>query len=394
MKYDVFVSYRRNSFESANLISEKLRSMGYNVFFDVETLRSGKFNEQLFEVIDNCNDFVLVLPPNALDRCADEDDWVRKEVTRAMSGNKNIIPVLLANFEWPNPMPIGMEELSNYQSIVAGEKEFFDMSMQRLAGYLKSKKHKDMRKFYKKFAIVVTSVMLLCCISGAVVVQMAKALCYDIAVSLTLEMDTLNALRQKQTNFNNFWTQYVKDMRNPNISPEDAAINTEFLNKQIQNLEHEVIFLQNINIEKYYDFTHFQGFLLNVYDIVPQNIAAFSSFYDVLFKMALDNIQYLKSVANAPLNPLTEFMVAKHFEGWGYPLKSLYYNYMAEISSMPKNAKEYYYENADFTFITDPTTLNKDQSEYEKLAAIEMEKYQNIANEIKLFMVGLGVDGE
>lgn len=63
MDYDVFISYRRSSFESANLIAEKLRSMGYRVFFDVETLRSGKFNEQLFQVIENCADFIVVLPP-------------------------------------------------------------------------------------------------------------------------------------------------------------------------------------------------------------------------------------------------------------------------------------------------------------------------------------------
>ena len=62
MKYNVFVSYRRTSFESANLIAEKMRSMGYSVFFDVETLRAGNFNEQLFDVIDNCDDFILVLP--------------------------------------------------------------------------------------------------------------------------------------------------------------------------------------------------------------------------------------------------------------------------------------------------------------------------------------------
>ncbi len=84
MKYDVFVSYRRSSFESANLIAEKMRSKGFSVFFDVETLRSGKFNEQLYDVIDNCNDFILVLPPNALDKCHNEEDWVRRELIRAM----------------------------------------------------------------------------------------------------------------------------------------------------------------------------------------------------------------------------------------------------------------------------------------------------------------------
>lgn len=83
-KYDIFISYRRNSYDSANLIATRLRAAGYTVFFDLESMRSGKFKEQLYNVIDNCTDFILVLPPNALDRCVNEDDWVRLEKFRAM----------------------------------------------------------------------------------------------------------------------------------------------------------------------------------------------------------------------------------------------------------------------------------------------------------------------
>lgn len=86
-KYDIFISYRRTGgFESANLIAEKLKGMGYSVFFDLESLRSGKFNEQLYLVIEQCRDFVVVLPDKALERCsnadgtANEEDWIRKEV--------------------------------------------------------------------------------------------------------------------------------------------------------------------------------------------------------------------------------------------------------------------------------------------------------------------------
>ena len=78
MKYNIFVSYRRTSAETANLIAVKLRGKGYNVFFDVESLRGGKFNEQLFDVIDRVDDVVVVLPAGALDSCLDEDDWLRK----------------------------------------------------------------------------------------------------------------------------------------------------------------------------------------------------------------------------------------------------------------------------------------------------------------------------
>ena len=107
--YDVFISYRRSSSESAQLIATHLRAAGYRVFIDVENLRSGKFNEQLYGVIDQCKDFLVILPENALDRCKDPEDWVRKEVIHAMKKGKNIIPVMLSGFSWPDPMPDGME---------------------------------------------------------------------------------------------------------------------------------------------------------------------------------------------------------------------------------------------------------------------------------------------
>lgn len=131
-KYDIFISYRRTAYETANLIATRLKAAGYSVFFDVETMRSGKFNEQLYDVIGQCKDFLLVLSPNALDRCKDKDDWVRLEACKAMECGKNIIPVMLNGFHWPEPMPNGMEELSNYQAIAANSVEYFDMAIKKL----------------------------------------------------------------------------------------------------------------------------------------------------------------------------------------------------------------------------------------------------------------------
>lgn len=93
--YDIFISYRRDAFEPANLFATRLKALGYRVFFDIETMNAGKFNEQLLDVISKCKDFILVLSPNALDRCEDEGDWVRREVMCAMEHKKNIIPIML-----------------------------------------------------------------------------------------------------------------------------------------------------------------------------------------------------------------------------------------------------------------------------------------------------------
>lgn len=91
-KYDIFISYRRDGGEfTAKILRDRLEKLGYSVFFDVESLRSGDFNTHLYSVIDECTDFLLVLSPNALDRCANEGDWVRQEVERALSKEKRFI---------------------------------------------------------------------------------------------------------------------------------------------------------------------------------------------------------------------------------------------------------------------------------------------------------------
>lgn len=139
MKYDVFISYRREGGEyTAKIIHDKLTGLGYNVFFDVESLRSGQFNTKLFSVIDECEDFISVLSPNSLDRCANENDWVRLEVAHAIRKGKNIVPVLLRGFQFPEKLPGDIEQL-RYQSGLEASTEFFDAFAKRLLEFLKTK---------------------------------------------------------------------------------------------------------------------------------------------------------------------------------------------------------------------------------------------------------------
>ena len=48
VKYDVFVSYRRTAYDTANLIAEKLRHAGYRVF--VEFSRCQRVNVKEYAV--------------------------------------------------------------------------------------------------------------------------------------------------------------------------------------------------------------------------------------------------------------------------------------------------------------------------------------------------------
>ncbi|VDN41935.1 unnamed protein product, partial [Dibothriocephalus latus] len=77
---DAFISYRRsNGSHLASLLKVHLESRGYRIFLDINSLPAGRFDYCLLNSVSRAINFILVLTPNALDRCLnDEDcnDWV------------------------------------------------------------------------------------------------------------------------------------------------------------------------------------------------------------------------------------------------------------------------------------------------------------------------------
>lgn len=143
--YQIFISYRREGGDVlAGRLHERFTRMGYRVFYDIESLRSGDFNTKLLEVIEECEDMLLVLPPGGLDRCVNEDDWVRQEVVHALKHQKNIIPVMMRNFTFPKVLPPDMEPLRNKNGITANM-EFFDAVIERIANSLLLSRVSDRR---------------------------------------------------------------------------------------------------------------------------------------------------------------------------------------------------------------------------------------------------------
>ena len=73
----IFISYRRNGGSIlGQLLSYRLREDGHDVFFDTESMKAGRFDEQLLQNIQECDIFLSLLTENALDRCVDEGDFV------------------------------------------------------------------------------------------------------------------------------------------------------------------------------------------------------------------------------------------------------------------------------------------------------------------------------
>lgn len=139
--YDVFISYRRDGGgATAGRINDMLTADGYSVSYDVDTLREGRFDEQLLVRIEQCQDFILVVDKNCFARTVDpatnpKDDWLWQELSYALRLKKNIIPVLLAGASFPKQLP---EDIDNVR-FCNGPKcvhEYFDSFYTKLKAFL------------------------------------------------------------------------------------------------------------------------------------------------------------------------------------------------------------------------------------------------------------------
>ena len=144
-QYDIFLSYRRKGgFETAKHIFDLLTRDGYRVSFDIDTLRSGDFDTQLLQRIDECTDFIVILNAGAFDRSIDptfdrNKDWLRIELAYALEKEKNIIPVMLNGFtEFPDNLPDDIAAVERKNGTQYNH-YYFDAFYNRLLRFLNSK---------------------------------------------------------------------------------------------------------------------------------------------------------------------------------------------------------------------------------------------------------------
>ena len=156
---DIFISYRRDGgYAVARLLYERFHNAGLSVFLDLEELRAGPFNEKLYEAIDQSENFVLVLPAESLERCQHESDWLRLEVEYAIQKKKNIIPVMMSGFHFPENLPTSMQILPFFNGVQLSI-EYFDASVHKIMTMLRgvdietpavnlNERHEDVRYYY------------------------------------------------------------------------------------------------------------------------------------------------------------------------------------------------------------------------------------------------------
>ncbi|NXG84172.1 SARM1 protein, partial [Stercorarius parasiticus] len=144
---DVFISYRRSTgSQLASLLKVHLQLHGFSVFIDVEKLEAGKFEDKLIQSVMSARNFVLVLSPNALDKCMGDPeckDWVHKEIVTALNSGKNIVPVT-DHFEWPDPetLPKDMRTVLKFNGIKWSH-EYQEATIEKIIRFLQGRSSRD-----------------------------------------------------------------------------------------------------------------------------------------------------------------------------------------------------------------------------------------------------------
>lgn len=140
-EYEIFISYRRldeqgkiSGRDQARLIAKQLEIEGYYPFFDYSEIKDNEFDKVIIPAVENCKIFILVLSKDALNRCKNEGDWVRKEIETAIKSRCKIINVSPDNAfnGWPSSLPKSLTGITNIQISDIHFGSLFESSIKKL----------------------------------------------------------------------------------------------------------------------------------------------------------------------------------------------------------------------------------------------------------------------
>jgi membrane-associated phospholipid phosphatase len=137
-KKTTFISYRRETGSiMARIVQSELKKRGHLSFLDVDDLGPKQFGERLLREIESVPNFVVVLSPGSMDRCLAHDDWLRREISHAITTHRNIVPLMVDEFQYPpkEKIPDELEELLHHNGVNYSH-EYFAATFDKLADFL------------------------------------------------------------------------------------------------------------------------------------------------------------------------------------------------------------------------------------------------------------------
>jgi hypothetical protein len=333
---DIFISYRREGgFETANLIAEKLRNAGYSVFFDLEQMGPGDFNEQLFHAIERCKDFILVLPKYGLDRCENEKDWVRLETAYAMKHNKNIIPVTLSGFQWTDKLPDDLHGLDKYQAITASNYEYFDASFDKIKLYLKSKRSFIRQRHKSLYLLGIIPLLLI--VAGVFWWHKNRENQYFMTVCMSQTKVMSSGISQIDMNLNTTinaykeWERFRK--KQDNARPQDMDKIVQEFTDWVENTKKNVV----VPNSGQYELSDADDIILKKHNIQSEEIRAF---YNMVLPLDAEYVLfYLNSLQEnakeTSLSDVRDKLAESICRSLEYSAKSTYYFFLGQLATMP-----------------------------------------------------------
>lgn len=152
MAKSIFLSYRRDGGEyMAQILYDRLLARGYDVFYDIESLKAGAFDRRLLKEIEKCDCVIAILPKNGLDRCSDPEDWVRQELSYAFAINKPLVPVMLRDFSFPENLPEDIAALKMCHGLKFEDMSFLDAKVEKLIDLITTREESGERFAKKRF---------------------------------------------------------------------------------------------------------------------------------------------------------------------------------------------------------------------------------------------------
>lgn len=127
----VFISYRRTNTWTAQAVYQYLDAHGYDVFFDVDSIRTGDWLETILSQIRARAHFIIILTPSAVERFQEPNDVMWVEIETAIAEKRNIVPLMFEGFDFPSVQHALTDKLSvipKYNSLEVPAK-FFKWAM-------------------------------------------------------------------------------------------------------------------------------------------------------------------------------------------------------------------------------------------------------------------------
>ena len=134
----IFISYRRSYWPFAHRLHEQLQTrLGCEVYID-RKITSDDYETELLDKVRHCAIFILIVTPNTFraDSIANDEDWIRREVSLALNLDKPIVLVLYEGLRPPPPesLPEDIRLVTRRQGIEFYP-AFFEQAVEKLGSH-------------------------------------------------------------------------------------------------------------------------------------------------------------------------------------------------------------------------------------------------------------------